>query len=115
MPRFEFVELRSRNDLDRRRQRVAVQVRAGEGGEPVFLGDVWRGTSNGRWYFTHRASNLRRMGETKGYESREAAAEAMLDAQKALAMAQLEDTLKSVNALRAVAEERTLEIEGLPE
>ncbi len=110
MPTFEFVEIRLRNDLDRRRQRVAVRVRAREGDASIFLGDVWRGTSNGRWYFTSGASNLSRMGKKDGYDSREEAAEAMLDAHMSLAMQQLQDTLASVNALRTIADERALEI-----
>jgi hypothetical protein len=115
MPVFEFVEIPLRNDLDRRRQRVAVRVRAEEGGGSVFLGDVWCGTANGRWYFTTGASNLTRMGQKHGYESREDAAEAMLDAHMATAMAQLQDTLTSVNALRTVTDERALQIVGLPD
>lgn len=115
MPRFEFVEMRVRNDLDRRRQRVAVRVRPKAGGESMFLGDVWCGTANGRWHFTNGASNPRRMGTKDGYDSREEAAEAMLDAHMSLAMEQLQDTLTSVNALRTIAEEHTLEIVGLAE
>lgn len=115
MPTFEFVEMRLRNELDRRRQRVAVRVRPRDGGESLFLGDVWRGTVNGRWYFTSGASNPRRMGRKEGYDSREAAAEAMLDAHMSTAMEQLQDTLTSVNALRTIANERALQIVGTAE
>jgi hypothetical protein len=115
MPMFEFVEIPLRNDLDRRRQRVAVRVRAEEGGDSVFLGDVWCGTANGRWYFTTGASNLSRMGKKDGYDSREEAAEAMLDAQVSTAIAQLQDTLTSVNTLRTITDERALQIMGLPD
>lgn len=102
-PSFEFVELRTRNELDRQRQRVAVRVRLDPGGASRFLGDVWRSTSTGRWHFTTGPLNLRRGDRSAGYCTREDAAQALLDARIAEAEAQLRQAADEANALRRAA------------
>ena len=108
MPTLVYVDLRVRSELDRRRQRVAVWVRPDTSGASLFLGDVWRGISNGRWYFTNRPNILRRMGTSDGYRSRDDAAWALFAAQIAIADMHVHDAVTEANALRQVAGEEPL-------
>lgn len=103
MPTLEFVELRTQNAMDRRRQRIAVRIMPGSGGASRFLGDVWRSTTTGRWHFTTNASNLRRGDATDGHYTREEAAQALFEARIAAADSQVQDALVDANALREAA------------
>lgn len=105
MPRFEFVEFPTRNEIDRRRQRVAVRVRPNTGGASLFLGDVWCSTATSRWHFTTAPGNLRRGDTSTGYRTREAAAWALLDARMAEAEAHLREAVAETSALRRAAGE----------
>jgi hypothetical protein len=102
---FAYVELCTCNDLDRRRQRVAVHIQPEGGGESLFLGDVWRSRSTGRWHFTIGPGNLRRGDTSSGFRTREEAAWALLNSRIAEAEAHLREVLDDVNSLRRAAGE----------
>ena len=104
-PVIAFVDMPFQNDLDRRRQRVAVWVRSPDGQPAFFLGDVWCSLKTKQWHFTGGPSNLQKTRDGVGFATREAAAQALLVARRQQAEADLRAAVDRVNRLRAALAE----------
>ncbi|MFT4040089.1 MAG: hypothetical protein QM692_18055 [Thermomicrobiales bacterium] len=111
MPVFEFRELPTSTALDRRRQRTTVWVRAADSGPALMLGDIWCSPTTDTWHFTVGARNLQKQSG-EGAASREETARALFAYRREQAEADVLAALATVNALRAVAGEHPLRVEG---
>ena len=98
---IEFVDLPLQNDLDRRRQRIAVWVRRAAGEPALFLGDVWCSLKTKQWHFTGGPNNLQKSRDGVGFATREAAAVALLADRRQQAEDELRAAVDHVNRLRA--------------
>lgn len=99
MPEFEFRPLHSSGrDVPRQRQ----SVRISSGSATSYLGCVWRVAATGRWYY-FRGGNVRKDGDAAGYDSREDAAQAMLEAFLHQGRAWAERYANTANTLRLAA------------